>query len=623
MMITVSKRTAAVISIALLVSLVACSPDGADRAARNNAQLELGPTRVLALPSTFRRPALFASKDALYLVQYGLGSVTASVSRDRGGSWHPILGGPRPGTVCEYDPRVDDFHVLHLQPGGIDHEVLLGSERSALARVADISSGHLGHLVFRCFPDGQLGVAWTDSSSGWPQVLFSSSSDHGNSWSVPAVVESPSRPAEVFAPFLDRQAGRWYMIWPENQGRSTLFDIHLATSEDGRSWVHGPRINDDQSKAWNWLPASCGNSSNLFVAFSDYRERDGWGEPDENVYFARLPLASGNVGPNRRLNDAIKGTQSYPRIALDQDSGRVISVWLDTRDRLTRDVFASFSDDSGETWSANQKVTGNQGRQTISRPELAQVPGGNFCVGWTQISKGIAEFHLREVLGTVPQEPTQAGRQRAWEAASEAPASVEQQVEQSISPSEYSLERVDRVDFIGHFSRRWTPVSGSWLINGAAVIGFGKSPPYLNWRGEELADFAVEGRFRLNRLRHYDASLIFRAQPGGDGRPLRGFMLRNHFRQGVWLVASDSGFDNWESTGVVVAEAAFPFRSDTWYRFRLVVKGDRLDYYVDDRLTLSSGQVSAWRKGGFSLSTGGSPAEFEEIRLYRLKATDN
>jgi hypothetical protein len=487
--------------------------------------------------------------------------------------------------------------------------------------VAEILAAHLGNVILRCFPDGQLGIVWTDSSSGWPQVLFSSSSDHGTSWSVPTVVESPSRPAEVFSPFLDRQAGRWHVIWPENQGRSTLFDIHMATSHDGRTWVHGPRINDDQSKAWNWLPVSCGDGRNLFVAFSDYRERDRWGEPDENVYFARLALPAGAVGANRRLNDSIRGTQSYPRLALDQESGRLVSVWLDTRDRLTRDVYASFSDDFGATWSANQKVSGYPGRQTASRPELTCVSGGNCYIGWTLVSKGKAEFHLREVLGTFSVAPPEGEHEIASKDTNAATEAAEPQQVQVISPSEYSLQTIEPVNFIGNFDNRWAATSGRWLINDDTVVGFGRSPAYLSWKGEELADFAVEGRFRLNRLRHYDASLIFRSQAGEDGRPLRGFILRNHFRQGIWLVASDAGFNHWEIDGTVLSEAAFPFRSDTWYRFRLIVLDDRLDYYVDGRLMLSSREAGARRKGGFSLSTGGSPAEFADIRLYRLKAT--
>lgn len=96
----------------------------------------------------------------------------------------------------------------------------------------------------------------------------------------------------------------------------------------------------------------------------------------------------------------------------------------------------------------------------------------------------------------------------------------------------------------------------------------------------------------------------------------QGYMIVNHFRQGIWLLNADK-FENWPMNSNL-QDLWFPFQRNRWYSFQLVVQGEQLDYYIDDRWMLSYNQLGQYRKGKILLGTSGHPTEFDDLRIYRL-----
>lgn len=592
----------------VLLMVPACArPDSAA-----STILALGTPRLLSLEPGQRVVVLQATRAGLLVGRSEQsGELRLLRSSDEGATWQPAGGLGRCAAVRWHD-ACGRFHALLVRENSVHHITSNGTETSAPDLVLKNLRGGFWAANLLCADDRRLAVLWIDRTRGWMDLAFSQSSDHGGSWSAPVTVNWQSRGTIVRPPaLLQFQNNAWFVIWAENRDAETLFDIYYSSSNDGRIWSAGVKLNDDHMPGWNVNPAVTRTGRHVLACFEDFRERDRFGEPDENIYCARV--AGLAPSRNQRINDRTPGYQAWPDIDYDPDSKALLAAWQDQRERLWNDLYASFSTDEGATWSANRQINETYQPETIlegtPRPIITHHQGV-FYVGWHEYQSGRARFVVRRAVPSrgSPRAVARAGNDRAAELrgpAIEVPAD-------SLLLRSFSFDNT--LD-------GWNPLSGSWILRRGALLGFGSGTSFIGCGGVDLSDFVIQGRFRLDPTFHHAAMIYFRVQEMNQSGPQKGYALRNTFRQGVSLWRSDSGFsDPSREKTTPINTVLFPFRQNVWYSFRLVVAGSLVDYYIDDRRICSGAGYNEYLKGRIFLGVGGGPVEFDDIRIFSIQS---
>jgi hypothetical protein len=72
--------------------------------------------------------------------------------------------------------------------------------------------------------------------------------------------------------------------------------------------------------------------------------------------------------------------------------------------------------------------------------------------------------------------------------------------------------------------------------------------------------------------------------------------------------------------GRPLAERRFPFQNNRWYEFTLVVRPDRIDYFVNGRLMLRSESPVQLPPGAIGLGGAGqAPTYFDDVVISEAK----
>lgn len=222
--------------------------------------------------------------------------------------------------------------------------------------VTDASAAHPGNIY----------VGWTQFTLSTTDLLFSRSTDGGNSWSKPIKLNSqPGLPRDdngalegfhgVVAP-----DGTLYTIWDDRDG------IMMATSKDGgasfskdlRIIPAGPgyfgitgvaRSNGFPQIGIDPRPSAATPAGRLYVAWSDYTNGD------VDVFTSSSSDGGSTWGnPVRVNNDAIHNgaDQFFQWMAVDPKTGAVNLIFYDRRtDNLHASVTLARSTDSGKTFT--------------------------------------------------------------------------------------------------------------------------------------------------------------------------------------------------------------------------------------------------------------------------------
>jgi hypothetical protein len=108
--------------------------------------------------------------------------------------------------------------------------------------------------------------------------------------------------------------------------------------------------------------AEGGPQGTLHAVYEDKPDQPA-GRADRDIYYVRSTDGGRSWTPPRKLNDdqdpGALHLQVTPNLDVSPD-GRVTAAWWDFRDdtgAFTNDVYATWSTDNGQTWSANQKIT--------------------------------------------------------------------------------------------------------------------------------------------------------------------------------------------------------------------------------------------------------------------------
>jgi hypothetical protein len=164
------------------------------------------------------------------------------------------------------------------------------------------------------------------------------------------------------SPFRDNV----YIAWDAASGGSIGGGVRVATSTDHGASFTTKRV-DDLSGPGQSIGASPGVGPNgeVYVAWNDYvanaivfnRSFDGgntWGTP---VTVSRKTLPFDIAIPA----ESFRGALVYPSLDVDRSSGihrgRIYCSWMDLTPANVTDIFISYSDNGGASWSTPVPVT--------------------------------------------------------------------------------------------------------------------------------------------------------------------------------------------------------------------------------------------------------------------------
>ena len=257
-------------------------------------------------------------------------------------------------------------------------------------------------------PSGEAYVVWADWKYEKDFDIYLASTADGVDYSVPVRVNDVPRGTQITPRVAVNPAGDVFVVWSDNRDSTAedygvRWDVYLARSTDGGASfepslrLSQPEYNDEPYFALNADVAAPSEDAVLVAwlkcswSLGNIRLRFGSSDDGGDAFAPPLTLDAGSFALGHR-------------IAADAD-GRALVVWEDGRESgagadptlvfgsgRTLDVYALYSDDFGNTWSAPFRVN-EQVRLNQQRPEPALTPGG-WAVVWSD-DRDVGDYTIR------------------------------------------------------------------------------------------------------------------------------------------------------------------------------------------------------------------------------------
>ncbi|MCX7940119.1 MAG: glycoside hydrolase [Thermoflexales bacterium] len=243
--------------------------------------------------------------------------------------------------------------------------------------------------VVAALTSGDAFVAWMDSRNALPDV-------YGTRWSQGPAGET--RVAHRHPHFavsglrhvaVAGEHNRVFVAWADEA------QIYLARGDlDSSAWTSPTVV--VTSTQWEHIAiqpklAADGNGD-ILVVWIDFRESSGRARLGD-IYARRC---NGNAtpvvcsGPAVRINDDASAAHAQRAPAVSRQGNRVVVVWEDGREAGAHHprIYASFSSDGGQSWSANMRVNKRldgsppDRRDAATNPAVAFDANGSVWVAW-------------------------------------------------------------------------------------------------------------------------------------------------------------------------------------------------------------------------------------------------
>ncbi|HUV24434.1 MAG TPA: CARDB domain-containing protein [Methanomassiliicoccales archaeon] len=216
---------------------------------------------------------------------------------------------------------------------------------------------------------GVIFVTWTEAGSNGPDIMFTMSSDSGNSFHP--VIEVAAFTEVQRNPDIATSGEMVYIAWA--QENVTNFDIMFARSVDGGlSFLPAFKADDCTTNTIQNYPSVAAQEDLVFLAWHDSRD-----DPYLDIYGAWSNDSGASFIPNLKVSDGLAGyRQSQPDAAF-QPSGEVTVAWQDDREG-DLDIRASTS--SGDSFLPSVRVDDSSPGNDQSYPSVAVDSLGNVSV---------------------------------------------------------------------------------------------------------------------------------------------------------------------------------------------------------------------------------------------------
>ena len=199
----------------------------------------------------------------------------------------------------------------------------------------------------------------TDGSKTYPTVTFFSFEGGSNHFNDKPMIAADQN-------LTSRYRDNIYIAWDAAAGGSIGGGVRLATSQDNGSTFATVRVDNPKGpgRSIGASPA-VGPDGEVYVAWNDYaanaivfnRSFDGGATFGTPVTVSSKTLAFDYPVPA----ESFRGALVYPSLGVDRSAGphhgRVYASWMDLTAVKTTDIFLSYSDDRGRSWSQPQAVT--------------------------------------------------------------------------------------------------------------------------------------------------------------------------------------------------------------------------------------------------------------------------
>lgn len=251
---------------------------------------------------------------------------------------------------------------LPLPPAGGSNGIDFGSDPSlAFDTRGNVYYGYI--VVFFGAGKGVNGTAMmvaksSDGGKTYPSASyfsFAAGQDHFNDKPIIAV------DTNITSPFRDHV----YAAWDAASGGSTGGGIRVGASADGTNFTVTRADNPQGPGRAIGADPFVGPDGELYVAWNDYsanvialnRSFDGGATWDQQRTVASKQLGFALAIPA----ESFRGALVYPSCDADRSGGahrgRLYCSWMDLAHSGATDIFLSYSDDKGVTWSAAAPVT--------------------------------------------------------------------------------------------------------------------------------------------------------------------------------------------------------------------------------------------------------------------------
>jgi hypothetical protein len=200
----------------------------------------------------------------------------------------------------------------------------------------------------------------TDGGKTYPSATYFSFQNGSNHFNDKPIIAADTTPSSPFHDYV-------YAAWDAASGGSTGGGIRVAASADGGSTFSISRV-DNPSGPGKSIAADpfVGPDGELYVAWNDYsanviafnRSFDGGATWDKPRTIASKQIAFDIAIPA----ESFRGALVYPTCGVDRSNGsyhgRLYCSWMDfTASGTTTNIYASYSDDQGVSWSEPVSIT--------------------------------------------------------------------------------------------------------------------------------------------------------------------------------------------------------------------------------------------------------------------------
>ncbi len=199
----------------------------------------------------------------------------------------------------------------------------------------------------------------TDGGATYPSVTYFSYQSGSNHFNDKPMVTADT---SLASPYRDHV----YVAWDASSGGSTGGGVRVGASADGGATFSVTRVDNPNGPgdAIGAVPFS-GPNGELYVAWNDYaantiafnRSFDGgatWGQAGV-IANKQIPFAIAIPA------ESYRGALVYPSCAADRSSGvhrgRLYCSWMDLNAAGDTDIFVSYSDNEGQSWSTPMPAT--------------------------------------------------------------------------------------------------------------------------------------------------------------------------------------------------------------------------------------------------------------------------
>ena len=342
---------------------------------------------VLLEGNGLSEPSIFVDPNNLENIVAGSNLNTMYYSSDGGFTWNSSnMSSPYGvwGDPCIISDSYGDFYYFHLSnPSNgnwIDRIVCQKSGDGGQTWTSGTYMGLNGtkaqdkEWAIVDYTNNNIYVTWTQfdsygssSPSNYSNILFSKSTDAGESWSEALQINQVSgdcvdegNTVEGAVPAVGPN-GEIYVSWAGPEG--LVFDKSL---DEGESWLEEDIfVSDIPGLGWafdipgvsrcNGLPITCCNLSeteyngDIYINWSDQRN----GTDDTDIWFIKSTDGGDTWGERKRVNDdGIGHQQFFTWMTVDQATGYIWFVFYDRRqyDDNNTDVYMAVSKDGGDNF---------------------------------------------------------------------------------------------------------------------------------------------------------------------------------------------------------------------------------------------------------------------------------